>query len=346
MLAGARRGAARPQGVDGDLQPAAPNPPTRAAMPVVEIPANALVILVGPSGCGKSTFARRRFRDTEVVSSDECRRLVSDDEAEQAATAQAFEVFHAIVRGRLSLGRLAVADATNLSPGARARLRGEAARWGAPAVVLVLDVPLATCLAQNLERARRVPPEVIELHHAQFTEARGVLAAEGYDVVHVVGPGTEVAVRPPVRKPPPPAPAPLRPAAPAPREHAESSAAPGARPGAPRGRTRSALGGRRSLPVPPELLPDAAGPGQVRHPGQEGDQREHGVAGRVGGGSARELDQLREEHQAAQGVDGADCQQGEEEQRQAPDVPGSGERVAAEDGEDGHEPGGDHVGHG
>ena len=172
-------------------------------MPAVEIPANALVVLVGPSGCGKSTFARRRFRDTEVVSSDGCRRLVADDEADQSATAQAFEVFHAVIRGRLSLGRLAVADATNLGPGARARLRGEAARWGSPAVVLVLDVPLATCLAQNLERDRRVPPEVIELHHAQLAAARDALPTEGFDAVHVVAPDSEVAIGPAVRKPPP-----------------------------------------------------------------------------------------------------------------------------------------------
>jgi protein phosphatase len=214
-------------------------------MPVVEIPANALVILVGPSGCGKSTFARRRFRDTEVVSSDECRRLVSDDEADQAATAQAFEVFHSIVRGRLSLGRLTVADATNLGPGARARLREEAARWGAPAVVLALEVPLATCLAQNLERARRVPPEVIELHHAQFVEARGALAEEGYHAVHPVGPETEVAIGPPVRRAAPLLPAP--PGFPHPREDADPPPenpppARAARVGMLRSRTRRAAG--------------------------------------------------------------------------------------------------------
>lgn len=313
--------------MDGDLQPGGPDPPTRAAMPVVEIPANALVVLVGPSGCGKSTFARRRFRDTEVVSSDECRRLVSDDEAEQAATAQAFEVFHAILRGRLSLGRLAVADATNLGPGARARLRGEAARWGTPVVVLALDVPLATCLAQNLERARRVPPEVVELHHAQFVAARSVLAAEGYDAVHAVGPETEVAVGPPVRKLPPPAAPPLSRAAPRPGEVT------GAPPGVPRGRTRSGLGGRRSLPVPPELLPDGIGPGQVRRPGQERDPREHGAAGRERGGSAGEPDPLREERQAAQRVHRADGQEADGEQRRTLDVPGAGERAAAEAGE-------------
>lgn len=315
-------------------------------MPVVEIPANALVILVGPSGCGKSTFARRRFRDTEVVSSDECRRLVSDDEADQAATAQAFEVFHAIVRGRLSLGRLAVADATNLGPGARARLRGEAARWGAPAVALVLDVPLATCLAQNLERARRVPPEVIELHYAQLAEARAALPEEGYDAVHEVGPDTEVAIGPAVRKPPPRAPAPLSPAAPARGAAAEGGPAPGAHPWAARGRTRAVLGGRRSLPVPPELLPEGSGAGQVRGPGEERDQREHGMAGREGCGPAGELDQLREERQPPQRVDRADAEQGEDQQRQPPREPCAGERVEAEDGEDGHQPGGDRVGHG
>jgi predicted kinase len=138
-----------------------------------------------------------------VVSSDGCRRLVADDEADQSATAQAFEVFHAIIRGRLSLGRLAVADATNLSPGARARLREEAARWGAPAVALVLDVPLAAFLAQNLARARRVPPEVVELHHAQLAAARDSLPTEGFDAVHGVAPDAEVAIGPAARKPPP-----------------------------------------------------------------------------------------------------------------------------------------------
>jgi hypothetical protein len=36
--------------------------------------------LVGPTGCGKSTFARQHFKPTEVLSSDCCRGLVSDDE--------------------------------------------------------------------------------------------------------------------------------------------------------------------------------------------------------------------------------------------------------------------------
>lgn len=230
-------------------------------MPVVEIPANALVVLVGPSGCGKSTFARRRFRDTEIVSSDECRRLVSDDETDQAATSAAFEVFHAIVRGRLSLGRLAVADATNLGAGARARLRAEAARRGAPTVVLALDVPLESCLAQNRTRARQVPPEVIALHYARFVEARAALAEEGYDAVHFVGPATEVAIGRAVRRPPP---VPRTPASPPGRAASETDAAPGpARRVGLRSRTRPAPGTPRAPGPPgegtPRRSPDAGG---------------------------------------------------------------------------------------
>src|SRR5216683_4165630 len=52
----------------------------------ITIPELSLVVLVGPSGAGKSTFVRKHFKLTEVLSSDYCRGLVSDDENSQAAT--------------------------------------------------------------------------------------------------------------------------------------------------------------------------------------------------------------------------------------------------------------------
>jgi protein phosphatase len=57
-----------------------------------------LVAMIGASGCGKSTFARTHFKATEIVSSDFCRGLVSDDGNDQSATNDAFELLHFIAK--------------------------------------------------------------------------------------------------------------------------------------------------------------------------------------------------------------------------------------------------------
>ncbi len=64
--------------------------------PDITIPELSLVVLIGPSGSGKSSFARKHFKPTEVLSSDYCRGLVSDDENDQTATGDAFDVLHCI----------------------------------------------------------------------------------------------------------------------------------------------------------------------------------------------------------------------------------------------------------
>lgn len=160
----------------------------------IAIPADALIIVIAPSGAGKSTFVRRHFRPTEIVSSDHCRALVADDESNQRATAPAFDVFHAIIRGRLSMGRLAVADATNLDREARRKLREVAAEHGRPIVAVVLDVPLERSVAQNNARRRQVPPHILELHYHRFEAALKALPGEGYASIHRVQPGSAVRI--------------------------------------------------------------------------------------------------------------------------------------------------------
>src|ERR1041384_2029918 len=88
-------------------------------MSTITIPELSLVVLIGPSGCGKSTFARKHFKPTEVLSSDFCRGLVSDDENNQAATKDAFQLLHFIAANRPAAGKLPVVDATNVHPEAR-----------------------------------------------------------------------------------------------------------------------------------------------------------------------------------------------------------------------------------
>ncbi|OKK04704.1 hypothetical protein AMK26_15460 [Streptomyces sp. CB03234] len=88
---------------------------TRARrLPVTDL---SLVVLIGATGSGKSTFARKHFKPTEVISSDFCRGLVADDENDQGASGDAFDVLHYIVGKRLAAGRLTVVDATSLMIG-------------------------------------------------------------------------------------------------------------------------------------------------------------------------------------------------------------------------------------
>ena len=91
-------------------------------MTTIAIPELALVALVGASGSGKSTFAAQHFGRFEVISSDFCRGLVSDDENDQAASKDAFDVLAYIAGKRLAAGRLTVVDATNGSKDARRQL--------------------------------------------------------------------------------------------------------------------------------------------------------------------------------------------------------------------------------
>ncbi len=157
----------------------------------MQVPPGALVVLVGPSGCGKSTFARRWFGATEVVSSDECRRLVADDAASQEASRDAFAVFYALLRGRMNLGRTAVADATSLTPWSRQKLRQIAVSRGRPVVAVAFDAPLELCLARQRRRERQVPADVVERAFALFRQALVDLPREGYDRIYLVRPDPE-----------------------------------------------------------------------------------------------------------------------------------------------------------
>lgn len=82
----------------------------------IKIPEFSLVLLIGASSSGKSSFARKHFKPSEILSSDYCRYLVSDDENSMDATNDAFEVLDFIARKRLKRGMLTVVDATNVRP--------------------------------------------------------------------------------------------------------------------------------------------------------------------------------------------------------------------------------------
>ena len=135
----------------------------------LQIPKLSLVVLIGPSGSGKSTFAQKHFLKTEVLSSDACRGLVSDDENDQAATNDAFDVLHFIASKRLAAGRLTVIDATNVQPEARKPLVRLAREFHVLPVAVVLNLPERLCTERNRDRPDRTfGPHVIRQQRSQL----------------------------------------------------------------------------------------------------------------------------------------------------------------------------------
>jgi protein phosphatase len=161
----------------------------------IKIPELALVVLIGASGAGKSTFARRHFKSTEIISSDYCRGLVADDENDQAATKDAFEILNFIAAKRLAAGRLTVIDATNTQPESRKPFIELARRYHCLPAALVLDLPEDVCVQHNSARPdRNFGTHVIRNQRAQLRKSLGSLQREGFRHVTVLHSLAEVEV--------------------------------------------------------------------------------------------------------------------------------------------------------
>jgi protein phosphatase len=158
-------------------------------MTVIEVPRDAMVLLVGIAASGKTTFAGRHFAPTEILSSDALRALIADDPHAQAATEDAFDLLHRLLAMRLRRGRLTVVDATNVEAWARAELLAIARRHRRPAVAIVLDVPLDTALARNRARpAPRPPDRAVRRQHGWLIDTLTGLDHEGFDrIIHLRG---------------------------------------------------------------------------------------------------------------------------------------------------------------
>ena len=159
----------------------------------LSLPELSLVVLVGPSGAGKSTFARRHFLATEILSSDACRGMVSDDETDQSATADAFAVLHTIAGKRLRRGRLTVIDATNTTLEARKSLVTLAREHYVQCVAIVFDLPEPVLVARNREREdRKLGSRVLRNQRGSLRRSIPGLQKEGFRHIWVLRSPEEV----------------------------------------------------------------------------------------------------------------------------------------------------------
>jgi predicted kinase len=127
-----------------------------------------LTVLIGAPGSGKSTHAARRAELGETVISSDAIRAEHGDVNDQTRNDEVFAEIHARVSAGLMAGRRIVVDATNTKPTERAALLAIAAETGTEwTLAVVIQTPLAVCLARNAARDRHVPEGFIHEAHAR-----------------------------------------------------------------------------------------------------------------------------------------------------------------------------------
>jgi protein phosphatase len=152
----------------------------------VNIPELSLVVLIGTTGSGKSTFAAKHFKPTAVLSSDAYRGVVSDDDSDQTATKDAFDLLHHVAGVRLRRGLLTVIDATSVQPKARESLVKLARAHDVLPVAIVLDVPESVCRERNAARPDRagLASHVLTRQRKDLRASQRHLEQEGFRTVH------------------------------------------------------------------------------------------------------------------------------------------------------------------
>ena len=153
----------------------------------IEIPEFCLVAMIGATSSGKSSFALKHFKPTEVLSSDFFRGMVADDENDQSASTDAFDLLFYAANKRLKGMKLTVIDATNTQERARKEILDLAREQNVHAAAIVLNLPEALLLERNRARPDRGYPDgVIHRHCQEVRRSIKGLKREGFRFVYVI----------------------------------------------------------------------------------------------------------------------------------------------------------------
>jgi len=143
-----------------------------------------LIVLAGLPGSGKSTWAERQ--GYTVISSDEMRRLLIDDAADQSIHGRVFAALRYLLRHRMELQRpVTCLDATNITRRDRRGWIKMAELYGCVPEAVFFDVSVEECLKRNAARGRVVPEEAIRMMAAKLSAPS---AEEGFASITVIRP--------------------------------------------------------------------------------------------------------------------------------------------------------------
>lgn len=142
-----------------------------------------LLMLVGIPGSGKSTWAKKyidRNKNYEVFSSDDLRLELFGDVNCQDRNHEVFEELHKRIIKRLSSGKNAIYDATNINSKRRKAFLDSISKIDCYKEAVVVAPPFEVCLRRNWMRERKVPYEVMERMYKGF-QLPGMF--EGWDKI-------------------------------------------------------------------------------------------------------------------------------------------------------------------
>jgi predicted kinase len=162
--------------------------------PTLIVPYRTLLVLCGPAGCGKSTFAQqivtrhkhKDFQNTMIVSSDTCRALISDNEANQQVNRDTFDLFYYIIGKRMYQNRFTIADSTALQPDARQRLLDLAERHHYHKHLFIFNISFEICMQRDQQRKRKVGEQVIAYHSSLLKQALVDTPGENWDGISLL----------------------------------------------------------------------------------------------------------------------------------------------------------------
>ncbi|TAE01258.1 MAG: polynucleotide kinase-phosphatase [Bacteroidetes bacterium] len=153
----------------------------------INLPELSLVVLIGASSSGKSTFCKKHFKATEVISSDACRALVSDNENDLYATNDAFETLHYIAGKRIKRGNLTVIDATSTQMESRKTLVQLAKKYHVFPIAIVFNLPFETLAERHATRSdRNFGKHVLTNHASQVKKSLRTLKKEGFREIYTL----------------------------------------------------------------------------------------------------------------------------------------------------------------
>ncbi len=174
----------------------------------ITLPSTGIVLMIGPSNSGKTTLLNKLveekvLKNTEVVSSDQFRLLVSDtdfiqwsgrskDEADvlsyeyQLISKKAFDVMDNLIEVRCRLGKLTVIDATHLYSDDRKKYVEIARKHHVPVIAISLDVPEGILIERDDNRDFPRGRKRIKQQYRTFKQNVRFLKKEGFKASFVL----------------------------------------------------------------------------------------------------------------------------------------------------------------